>query len=160
AGSQLRPEAMALLDRFDRAWHDNAVPRLDEFLSQFSSAPQGTEAEARRTFLEELIKIDLEYRWRRSLPEASADRGHGLKWRPLLEDYVEHCAELGPASRLPIALIVEEYRVRKEWGDDPAQADYLARFGPQASQLCAGLSQVDADLAAERARRQAAGRAN
>src|SRR5262245_42423900 len=137
---RLGPDALELLDRFDQAWHGDTPPRLEDFLSLFSSTSGGTDAAARKTFLEELVKIDLEHCWRRKT----------TSWD--LEEYVKRHPELGPLSRLPIELIVEEYRVRQEWGDHPAHADYLKRFAAQGPLLEGPLAQVDAELAAELAR--------
>lgn len=156
---QLRPEALELLDRFDRAWHGTAPPRLEDFLALFAATSQTTEPAAPRAFLEELVKIDLEHRWRRApggkpcRPGEPREGRGSIGWRPCLEDYAKHHVELTPA-KLPVDLIVEEYRVRQEWGDQPAHADYLARFGPQ-GKLREQLAQVDAELVGERARKEA-----
>jgi serine/threonine protein kinase/formylglycine-generating enzyme required for sulfatase activity len=63
----------------------------------------------------ELIKTDLEIRWRRGQP------AH-------LEYYAQRYPELGPVERLPPGLIYEEYRVRQLHGDQPSLASYRDRF--------------------------------
>ena len=60
----------------------------------------------------ELIKIDLGIAWR---------AGSG----PLVESYAHRFSELDP---MPVDLIVEEYRVRQQFGDKPAIDTYRARF--------------------------------
>jgi serine/threonine protein kinase/WD40 repeat protein len=120
----------ALLARFERAWQSGPPPRLEEFLP---SAGAG-----RCQLLEELVAIDLEYRWS---TKASGSR----PWT--LEDYVARFPELGP--QLTLDLIVEEYQVRRRWGDRPSHTDYAVRFPQHGSKLAAELMQVDADQAAE-----------
>ncbi len=57
-----------LLDRFEQAWQGGAPPSIKDFL------PAGRPG--RRRALYELIKIDLEYRWR------SPAAGHGGRLAP------------------------------------------------------------------------------
>ena len=59
-------ELLSLLEQFDRAWQGQTPPRIDEFLPPGSGTHRGREGASRRERLEELIKIDLEYRWRRA----------------------------------------------------------------------------------------------
>ena len=91
--------------------------------------------------LVELIKIDLENRWRRGTPDQP---------RPVLEDYAGRYPELGPPADLPADLIEEEYWARHCWGDRPPQADYRARFLGRTPAVVARLDRVDAELAAGR----------
>jgi serine/threonine-protein kinase len=132
----------AVLYEFDRAWQSGSVPRIDEFLARVPPAGSLT----RRRLLEELITIDLDYRWRNA---SGATHGHG----PLqLEDYVARYPELGPRDGLTPELIGEEYWVRHRWGDHPGHADYAARFPRQQPQLKTVLALIDAELAEELAR--------
>lgn len=134
-----------VLDQFEQAWQGPAPPALDAFLPA-AGAPDRCEV------LVELIKIDLEYRWRRSGEgEARAPGASGLAAlpeRPHLEDYQLHYPELAPGDGLPLALIGEEYWVRHCWGDRPAQAEYLARFPAYGERLRQELLRIDAKLAA------------
>jgi serine/threonine protein kinase len=125
-----------VLDLFEEAWEHGREPRLADFLVLVRSG-------RRRELLEELIKIDLERRWR-----FSETAGHKANHRPL-EDYLSDHPELGGTARCPVELIVEEYRVRRRWGDRPSHEDYAARFPAQAQQLPERLRQVDVQLAAE-----------
>ncbi len=127
-----------LLERFEEAWHNGAAPRLEAYL------PAG--GPARLRVLEELVPIDLEYRWRYVIaPGGSA----GLGERPTLEDYLARHPELAGADGPASALIAWEYRVRQRWGDRPSHALYAARFPRQAAAVQQALWRVDAELAAE-----------
>jgi serine/threonine protein kinase len=75
-----------------------------------------------RVVLLELVKIDLEYRWR-----------HGNTIR--LEDYLARFPNLGSVGDLPVPLIHEEYRVRSRYGDRPSLDSYRERFPGQFAEL-------------------------
>jgi serine/threonine protein kinase len=72
--------------------------------------------------LHELIKTELEIRWR-----------HGQT--AFLDEYVVCFKELGPLASLPVELIYEEYRVRHRHGDRPALEAYRKRFPAQFERL-------------------------
>lgn len=72
--------------------------------------------------LAELIKTDLEIRWKRSQPVT-------------LEKYVEIFPELGSTAELPIDLLYEEYRVRAVYGDKPDLGSYEKRFPEKYGEL-------------------------
>ena len=69
-------------------------------------------APPRSRLLAELVKIDMEYRWRGDESAARLERPG-----PLLEHYLERFPELGPAERIPADLIGEEYRLRRRLGE-------------------------------------------
>src|ERR1041384_6150452 len=92
-----RHDFKKLLNQFEDNWQKGAPSRIEAFLSRAGPS-------ARRGLLEELVKIDLEYRWR-SAPTS------GDPWA--LEEYVKRYPELGPLERVAIELIGEEYRVRR-----------------------------------------------
>src|SRR5262249_47671584 len=105
--------------------------RLQDLASRFEAAWQGTkdtvdlttflpppEDPLRRVALCELIKSDLEERWR---------RGQIIG----IESYLERFPELGTAVEVPASLIYEEYRARHLYGDKPPLAGYERRFGRQ-----------------------------
>jgi serine/threonine protein kinase len=154
-------ELLNILERFDRAWRGQTPPRIDQFLpprSGFDGAAKEQEI-SRRAQLEELIKIDLEYRWRRANPGRAESPIAGsdqcspdpdpLPWRPLLDDYLTHYHELGLPEVFSPELIAEEYRVRRRWGDRPRREDYAARFAFQYEDLDTTLAAIDAELASE-----------
>ncbi|OAI44889.1 hypothetical protein AYO44_13455 [Planctomycetaceae bacterium SCGC AG-212-F19] len=138
-----------VLGRFEDAWHNSGpAPRIGEFVKLFAVGQPTTDA-ARRAFLEELVLIDLECRWRgETIAKAAAGANFSLQ-RPRLEDYVAAYPELGLVPRLPVELIAEEYRVRQRWGDRPSHADYATRFVRQWPGLRAVLVEIDRDLAQE-----------
>ena len=139
-------------DRFEAAWKTGAEHRISAFLD-------GWQEPARLSLLQELVSLDLEYRWRHVANGPVIDRnvptdiGKGLKSSlsdsldfptlPLLEDYVRKFPELGPVDRLPDELIAQEYEVRLRWGQRPSRREYLERFGADALQLFAYLSEVE-----------------
>jgi len=138
------------LDRFEAAWQEEAPPAIEEFLPPIKAGRRPADDPARRTLLHELVKIDLEYRWRRPERTSSPRQSRiSLPFRPNLEDYVERFPELGPLQDIPIELIGEEYRVRQRWGDRPDRAEYLRRFPRQSPQLQRVLAQIDAELEGE-----------
>jgi tRNA A-37 threonylcarbamoyl transferase component Bud32 len=131
-----REDLDRLLDRFEGAWRAGTPPAIEDFLP--------ARGPGRRPVLYELVKIDLEYRWRRTAAGAA-----GWPARPRLEDYAARLARLGPPGRLPLDLIGEEYRVRQCWGDRPRAAEYAGRFPHHGAALGEELARIDAELAAE-----------
>jgi tetratricopeptide (TPR) repeat protein len=152
-------EGEILLQAFEQAWRAGTPPRLDAYLPP-TSGPEALPPGARHELLEELVKIDLEYRWRGLAdPPGLSDRptlpGDGgpptasdLALRPLLENYVLHCPALGPLDGLSCALVGEEYRVRHHWGDRPGHAEYAHRFPRHGPELLGLLTRIDAELRA------------
>jgi serine/threonine protein kinase len=101
-----------IADRLEQAWDHSDTIDLRQFV-------QGVEdLRLRLLALHELIKTDLEIRWRRR-----KDR--------FLEDYARALPELGPLSALPAELIFEEYRARTLYGDKPKPESYRTRFPGQ-----------------------------
>jgi serine/threonine protein kinase len=76
----------------------------------------------RLTLLHELIKTELEIRWRRGKPAR-------------VEDYLAPFPELGAAEALPASLLYEEYSARHRHGDHPPLTDYRERFPRQFDEL-------------------------
>jgi serine/threonine-protein kinase len=136
------PELAKLLDRFEEAWQ-SGIPALADFLP--------AEASHRRQTLVELVKIDMNHRWRHA--DATGPLGKksktdaDLPQRPRLADYLWHFPDLGPADALPADLIAEEYWIRHCWGDRPGHEEYLRAYPQQAAALGAALSRMDGELA-------------
>jgi serine/threonine protein kinase len=126
----------AVIDRFDSAWQGDPPPSIEAFLDEFGpfQSPEG-----RTKLLLELVAVDLEQCWRRS-------REGDSQQRPRIEDYVRRFPELAPGGQVPLTLLVEEYRVRRRWGDQPGQDEYLARFPHCREALPHELSRVDREL--------------
>jgi len=122
------------LEQFEEAWLGGTAPRLEDYLLP------GLDSTIRLEFLTELIKIDLDRRWRQEVP--------ALQRR--VEDYLGRWPELArPAPRL-LDLIREEYWSRCCWNKKPGHAEYLTRFPQHQAELTRLLLVVDGELAAER----------
>src|SRR5581483_10017176 len=104
-----------LASRFER---DHLTGRLEDWEQYLP--PRGERL--RGLALNELIKIDLELRWR---------RGEAIQ----LEDYVRRFPELITDRPLSPRLLYEEYRVRQLHGDHPPLDAYGRRFPEQFSEL-------------------------
>jgi len=150
-----------LLKRFEHAWrHGQSPPRIDEFLPPPQDGSQATASLRRRT-LEELVQLDLEYRWQAHSLLHRTDPALDPGYRPLaagrppltacalLEDYVACYPDLVPLSRLSVDLIAAEYFVRHGWGDRPGHAEYLRRFSQHGPALLQTLRRADARIALE-----------
>jgi len=151
-------EIDSLCDRFESAWQGGERPRIEDFLTR----EPGVQSLPFRELLTELVKIDIEYRWRlpRSVSavgtvpprqvvasEEAASASGLLPVRPRLEHYVARYQGLGPVGQLPVELIAKEYFVRRRWGDRPSHDEYAARFGGARAGLGEALSAVDRELA-------------
>src|SRR5262249_19561431 len=112
-------------------------PRIEDYLP---AGPGFNGTANHRKLLEQLVLIDLEFRWR------LAGAGGG---GPRLEEYAARFAELDLAEKL----VSEEYWVRHLCGDRPGHGEYLARFG-HLLQLPAALGRIDNELRAEFASHQ------
>jgi len=126
APANVATDAEALLRQFEEAWLRGAAPALEQYLP-------AADATQRRQLLIELIKVDLEYRWR------------GMD-RPLLEDYLRRFAELGAVAGWPTDLLSAEYRARRLAGDRPDIAEYQRRFAGSGTDWNALFGEVDAEL--------------
>src|SRR5262245_53652778 len=86
------------LDAFAEAWQSDLPPAIERFLPLVAADRPATRDHFRREVLEELIKIDLEYRWQPRHPPTEclsqpADRppeSNHFPPRPRLDDYVAH----------------------------------------------------------------------
>ena len=128
-----------VIARFEDAWRAGRRPVIDAFLREEAAREP---ASGVRTLAIELVKVDLEYRWRTA---QSRGRRTALK----LEAYAGRLPVLGPSARLPLDLISEEYRVRRRFGDAPQIQEYFARFGHSRAELASALGAVDRELTAE-----------
>jgi hypothetical protein len=93
--AELSEEAKGLLSRFEDAWEKGAVPRFEDHCPSRrpGAPPEGDQARLRA--LEELIKLDLTYRWR----QAARGKGQGAGAPPRLEEYLGRYPELVRAVR-------------------------------------------------------------
>jgi eukaryotic-like serine/threonine-protein kinase len=108
-----------VLEPFERAWHDLRDSDGPVDLARF--VPPADDP-LRLLALAELIKADVEFRWRQGQPVR-------------VEEYLRQFPELGPADELPAGMIFEEYRVRLRHGDRPPLSEYRVRFPGQFAEL-------------------------
>lgn len=135
---EIQSKIDSLLDQFDEAWNRNEGPWIQDYL-----LPNGDDHFD--ALLEELIKVDLEYRWRTPSDKRAIESKDSLPWFPLLRDYQTLFPELGSNDEISIALIAEEYRTRRRWGDQPQHSSYVLRFGRKV-QVVAALTAIDKEL--------------
>ena len=126
------------VDPFEAAWQLGVPPTITDFLPSADESHAG----GRLATLQELVCIDLEYRWRRD------GRKRGARtWT--LEDYAREFSELGSLSATPLPLIAEEFRVRHRFGDRPQLEAYRSRWPERWSELEPLLGQVLEELREE-----------
>jgi eukaryotic-like serine/threonine-protein kinase len=104
-----------LLQDFEAAWQRPEEPVLEEFLV-------ARESPRRPYLLAELIKIDLECRWRRGR-------------RALVEDYLARFPELCEGGQFPRDLLHEEIRVRRDCDQGPSWEELVSRFPDRQREL-------------------------
>ncbi|MBY0524337.1 MAG: serine/threonine protein kinase [Gemmataceae bacterium] len=126
-----RQEIDRLLERFEDAWQ-NGPPALESYV--------GSDHSQRVELLKELIKIDLDHRWRNASPVAQRTR---------IEDYLKKWPELARSAATVLELIREEYWARCCWGISANHAEYFTRFPQHKGDLPRILALVDAELASE-----------
>jgi serine/threonine protein kinase len=110
-------EVAQRIDALTAAWKgEDLPPDLAQFL------PEGP-AGLRRLVLSELIKVDLEYRWRHhELPKQ-------------VEEYIEEFPEVAQNGQVPCDLIYEEFHIRGQTPEAPNPDEYYRRFPKQADRL-------------------------
>ena len=147
------------LDQFEQAWQSGNAPEIEQFLAGLEDQWKNWDQTTRSKLLEELIKLDLEFRWRQ-LHQAGgitadmaeqdtlvAGADESKRW--FLEDYVRQHPQLGSSGKLSLELVLEEYRVRQLWGDSPTHQEYVKRFPDHGQDLPERLAQIDSDLPAD-----------
>jgi hypothetical protein len=136
-------------EQFEAAWQAGTRPQIGEYLKEW----RDTE---RQTLFQTLLLIDLDYRWRRALDSGTGrpDLDSAAKDKPLpplpaqprLEDYLACYPEFGNIDRLPIEVVVEEYRSRLRWKDFPRRSEYAARFPDLEYDLLAFLASAEQSM--------------
>ena len=101
------------LERFVAAWSSTETPRIREHLP--------SDERMQRLVAIELVKLDLEYRWRDGVEPQ------------YVEDYVTELSLLGPEA--PLELIYEEWHVRQHAGLQVTADEYIERFPEQKDAL-------------------------
>ena len=131
------------LEHFESAWQQQEPPDIAEFCRSAGNDPP------HRVFLQNLIELDLEYRWRRfrsDAPPAAQLDSHGFPQFPRLEDYAKVIPHDVQDSVLSPELAAEEYRVRTLWGDVPGRQQFLSRFTSDPDSIESALRQVESDI--------------
>jgi len=134
-----------IMARFESAWRSGLPPPIEDFLPAARRAASAMD-QGQRELLEQLVKIDLEFRWRQGVP---AGYTSALPERPRLEHYVARFAALAPPDRLPEDLIGQEYLVRHLFGDRPAHQEYADRFPRHGAKLQQAICRIDTELKSE-----------
>lgn len=144
-------ELSGIIERFEEAWEGSQPPSVAGFAAKVAPG-----SSSQRELLLELVAVDLEHRWRRFNAEEvetvthnvdSTGKPQDLPSRPTLEDYVAHLPDLGSIAKLPLELIVDEFRARHHFGDRPPIKGYLVRFPHLAAQLEPAIREVLAESA-------------
>jgi len=140
------------IDRFERAWQAGSIPDITAFLPNEASLAKPIDVSALE-LLTELIKVDMEYRWRRLRSPQSGDGAHpcalatgAMPANPLTEDYLVRFPMLAASGSRVVQLLIEECRVRKKWGDDPDRSEYLQRFPAHAGELTGAIHSIEHEL--------------
>ena len=133
---------------------DRPSPCLDDFVAAFEFAQEGGRKEPLTAFLPgrehplyrlvlpELIRVEMEYAWRRAQPKH-------------LQEYQEAFPELFQAKEALAAIAFEEYRLRRQAGEKPSLQEYRQHFGidtstwPNPDSFCASNSQERASESCE-----------
>lgn len=117
----LEPQLEVVLDAFDEAWSTGVAPNL----KAFHARGKHLSPTDRGRLLIELIKVDLEYRWRFFvLPERGSKIKNAVSAPRMLEDYLQDFPDL----IINAELAAEEWLVRNRFGDRPSRSEYLRRF--------------------------------
>lgn len=152
-----------ILECYEDHWQEELAPDLSHFIESLDESDIQLDPCERRLLIEELVKVDLEYRWKWSAsdtPPAQQTNAEtvrlrvgvspvSLPCRPLLEDYLQCLQELGTLADLSEDLILEEYRVRNRWGDRPDHEQFCRRFEDRSQSLKTSLIEADRQLAFE-----------
>ena len=142
-----------VLSQFQQAWQTGSVPEIGQYLTGGAEEQETWDADRRFQLLQELIKIDLQFRWQGFTKQA--DDGVLMSHQQVtaglsaqhwfLEDYLQQYPELGTIETAPLDLVLAEYQVRHLWGDRPTHREYLQRFPIHDSILPARLTELDAE---------------
>src|SRR4051794_16777565 len=101
------------IDPFIDAYESAQVRDGRADLSDYLPAP---ESPLYLSVLCELVRVDLEYAWERGEPRR-------------LEDFLDHFPTLATDPERLRQVAFEEWRPRRQVGEDPAPEEFLRRFG-------------------------------
>ncbi len=138
------------IELFEEAWQETSPPNLSSHLQPLLSGQSRVE-EAK-----EILKIDLEYRWRKAPPMVRRivrqpdDEGEPIGWCPQARDYFVLFPDVFQAESDRRELVVEEYRIRRRWGDDPPMQTVVDGYPDLAATAIHDLRAVDEELASRK----------
>jgi CRP-like cAMP-binding protein len=128
------------LERFESSWRAGNPLEIRKILDAWRESTHSN-PESDRALLSELVKLDLEFCWK-SRP--SPDRpSHDLR---LADQYLREFPELRDNRD---EFVIEEFRVRKRFGDQPDYSEFERRFGPLTEDFRAKLEQIEREVAFE-----------
>lgn len=119
--------------------------------SSIQSLADGVSPEHQQAVLIELVRVDMERRWREAHGKdthTAASPDHGLPRFPRVEDYLRCFPAIQADDAVLVDLAADEFRVRRRWGDQPTVQGFVDRF-PQMPNLANVLREVERDVAVE-----------
>eukprot|EP00913_Durusdinium_trenchii_P010879 g10208.t1 len=136
---------MSQLDLYQRTVLEQRLQgdSIEDIARASKRSERTVDSPQRAAALRELIRIDLEFRWRNV-----ADDGETAVAQHTLHNYLESFPELTVEELADSGLIAEEYRVRTRWGDRPSASGLLQEYGLGEEHLPLLLA-VDEELATE-----------
>ncbi|MDA1013534.1 MAG: protein kinase, partial [Planctomycetota bacterium] len=130
----------SLIDAFEASWQSAGSARILNHLAFESTDVRYV------PLLVELVKVDLEYRWRFSTGGTTTD---SLPSRPRVEDYLTRFPVLGQQEDVVLDLIGEEFRVARRCGEVAEPQTYVDRFSSYAKQLPTYLGRISSESLCE-----------
>lgn len=129
----------SLIDDFEAAWQDGQPATIQQHLAVDSTDEQYV------PLLVELVKVDLEYRWRFN----SGRMTDSFPIRPRVEDYLSRFPALGDHDDVVLDLIGEEFRVARRNGESSTTETYVHRFAQYAGRLPTYLNRIKQECVCE-----------
>lgn len=155
----VQPERLSpFLDAFRESWRTGGGRRIRDVLGDFQLLQPIPDPVACQTLLIELIKIDIEQRWKlggvadaaaltRAEPSNDSDLDATTVIRVrFVEAYLEEIGSTDLNESIVMDLYAHEYRVRHRWGDRPEIDSYADRFEKLSE---AGRDQLQSQLVME-----------
>jgi serine/threonine protein kinase/WD40 repeat protein len=142
AGHRVRSHASQLafsshldvvLSEFEAACQSAAPPTLQDYWVRHTVTAVVDSLDQRRALLQEMIALDLEYRWKRKIATLPRDEtllgDNPAGATPRLEDYRTLLeSQFGPMPAWPVSLILDECRVQRYYAELPEAGAYEQRF--------------------------------
>lgn len=122
-----------VLSDFEAACQSDSPPTLQDYWARATMAGVADSVDQRRALLQEMIALDLEYRWKRKTTALPDDQtllhGGAAEAIPQLEDYQSLLeSQFGPMPAWPVSLILDECRIQQRYAELPNASAYQQRF--------------------------------